>query len=616
MIKKKTKSSQITHPIGAIELVMRLAIGVAIVLGIAHIGLLVKTKIDKRMHLRSVMASLGRIENQEKTNEAETTENLSDQTKTQPKDLGGDEESNPPQTPSGKASTDWVVVEQGSQAQESPSTVSSENNFVSPDKPGDTKFATGTNQATNLTGMMPAGQKIWSQSDLDELFAAPDFTLTRLADGNATSPLMEQEGQIIVLDFWATWCLPCLKELPKLAELFQQYDPAQVRFIAVNTEEDLQTVSNFTERRPLDIEIALDLEGKTAETFGVEELPSLVIIDSKGKVQRLHVGFQDDLIESIRTEIDSLLAGETLQGDPRIAAQLYESRSFLSASKMERPPADEFKAENRHTQDFEISLSNGESLKVAERFEQAKIAFERLLARTEKNTPSRITKIPATSGSESALILSSRGSNLHGPLASYGENGKALAYVQYQYGRRAGTLLSWDDSGRPLTLEEYKGGRKDGLTCLFKSCGGQCMSGHLWLAQEWDEGKLTASHIVLQNGSIRTLREPSSDEPQQDPETHLECGMALREIQMFEDQLESDEQQIKEAVKSHYTQVRQKLFAEVRTRMETRNVRSFAMPSFSMPTGMFGNRGSFVAAFPSMPSFSRGSMRTRNCGSS
>ena len=66
MTKKQTKSSRITHPIGAIELVMRLAIGVAIVLGLAHIGLLVKTEIDKRMHLRSVMASLERIENQEK----------------------------------------------------------------------------------------------------------------------------------------------------------------------------------------------------------------------------------------------------------------------------------------------------------------------------------------------------------------------------------------------------------------------------------------------------------------------------------------------------------------------------------------------------------------------
>ena len=142
------------------------------------------------------------------------------------------------------------------------------------------------------------------------------------------------------------------------------------------------------------------------------------------------------------------------------------------------------------------------------------------------------------------------------------------------------------------------------------------MSGHLWLAQEWDEGNLKASHIVLQNGSIRTLREPSFGAPNQDPEALLECGIALREIEMFEDQLESDEIQIKEAVKSHYTQVRQKLFSEVRTRMEARNVRSFTMPSFTMATGMFGNQGSFAAAFPSRPSFSRGSMRIRNCGSS
>jgi len=616
MIKKQTKSNRITHRIGAFELIVRLAIGVAIVLGIAHIGLRAKTEIDKRMHLRSLMASLERVENPEKTSELERTENLSAPTEPQPKDLGRNAEPEPPQTVSGQSSTDWVVIEKGSQVQESPSTDSSDKNDVSLNKTGDSPFPRGTDPATKLAGVALENQKIWSQSDLDELFAAPDFTLTRLYDGNATSPLMEQEGQIIVLDFWATWCLPCLKELPKLAELSQQYDPAQVRFIAVNTEEDLQTVSKLIERRPLDIEIALDLEGKTAEAFGVEELPTLVIIDSKGKVRRLHVGFQDNLLQSIRTEIDSLLAGETLQGDPRIAAQLYESRSFLSASKMERPSADEFKAKNRHTQDFEISLSNGESLKVAERFETAKVAFEGLLARTEKNNPSRITRIPATSGSESALILSSRGSNLHGPLASYGENGKALAYVQYQFGRKAGTLLSWDESGRPLALEEYKGGQKNGLTCLFKSCGGQCMSGHLWLAQEWDEGNLKASHIVLQNGSIRTLREPSFGAPNQDPEALLECGIALREIEMFEDQLESDEIQIKEAVKSHYTQVRQKLFSEVRTRMEARNVRSFTMPSFTMATGMFGNQGSFAAAFPSRPSFSRGSMRIRNCGSS
>lgn len=381
--------------------------------------------------------------------------------------------------------------------------------------------------------------------------------------------------------------------------------------IAVNAEESRETIDAYTERHPLKIEIASDLNGKAAEAFGVEDLPSLIIIDSNGKVRRLHVGFQEGLLERVQTEIDALLAGETLQGDPRIAAQLYESRSALAGSAKQNSRSTEFKPNNRHTQDFELSLSNGESVKVAEKFEEAKSAFEELLFRAEQKNSGRLTKIPATGGSAPSLVLSSRGRNLHGPLASYGDDGKALAYVQYQFGRRTGTLLSWDESGRPLTLEEYKGGRKDGLTCLFKSCGGQCMSGHLWLAQEWEKGELKASHVALQNGSIRTLMQSASTDPRPDPETYLECGMALREIQTFEDRLAKDERKIKEAVSAHYTKLRQTLFAEVRTRMEARNVRSF-----SMPTGMLGISTSFAASFPSTPSFSMGSMRIRNCGSS
>ena len=585
---------------------MRLALLSAVILGLAYISSLVKTEIDNRVQLQSLMASLERIENERRGNQAATFQDLKDQNDATQTNHGT--EVDPVTT---EATSDWMVVKQNESAEEEPSSKPAPDIFVGSSNDGKPEVAVGTGQAANVAAMATEGDVFSSHRHVDELFSAPDFTLTRLSDGNATSPLMEQDGRIIVLDFWATWCLPCLKELPKLAELFEQYDPAEVRFIAVNAEESRETIDAYTERHPLKIEIASDRNGKAAEAFGIEDLPSLIIIDSDGKVQRLYVGFQEGLLERVKTEIDALLAGETLQGDPRIAAQLYESRSALAGSAKQNPRSSEFKPNNRHTQDFELSLSNGESVKVAEKFEKAKSAFEELLSRTEQNNPGRLTKIPVTGGNEPALILSSRGRNLHGPLASYGDDGKALAYVQYQFGRRTGTLLSWDESGRPLTLEEYKGGRKDGLTCLFKSCGGQCMSGHLWLAQEWEEGELRASHIALQNGSIRTLRQSGSTAPRPDPETYLECGMALREIQTFEDRLAKDERKIKEAVSAHYTKVRQTLFAEVRARMEARNVRSF-----SLPIGMLGNSTSFASSFPSTPGFSMGSMRIRNCGSS
>ncbi len=104
-------------------------------------------------------------------------------------------------------------------------------------------------------------------------------------------PLAADRGHVVVLNFWASWCAPCLEEFPSLATL--QRDMPGVRVLAVSFDEDPAAYRRFLVRHPFPVHTALDATGRSNRVFGTTRPPETYIIDRKGIVRRRFIGAQD-----------------------------------------------------------------------------------------------------------------------------------------------------------------------------------------------------------------------------------------------------------------------------------------------------------------------------------
>jgi cytochrome c biogenesis protein CcmG/thiol:disulfide interchange protein DsbE len=93
----------------------------------------------------------------------------------------------------------------------------------------------------------------------------------------------ELKGRAYILEFWATWCGPCRKSIPHLNEIHRKYKDRGLEIIGV-TDEDRQTVRNFTKEVPIEYTVAHDPYGKLGEQFQIEGIPHAMIVDKTGKI--------------------------------------------------------------------------------------------------------------------------------------------------------------------------------------------------------------------------------------------------------------------------------------------------------------------------------------------
>jgi len=142
---------------------------------------------------------------------------------------------------------------------------------------------------------------------------APDF-ITTLLDGTRIR-LSSLRGRVVVLDFWATWCGPCVRAMPELEKCVSGFDSDQVVLLAVNQEEPAAQIREFLELRNLDITVALDPQGRIGGQYGVDDIPQTIVVGPDGNVVWHSLGFSSDGIEQLRIAIRKLLDGEPLPGD-------------------------------------------------------------------------------------------------------------------------------------------------------------------------------------------------------------------------------------------------------------------------------------------------------------
>jgi thiol-disulfide isomerase/thioredoxin len=135
---------------------------------------------------------------------------------------------------------------------------------------------------------------------------APDFAIEDL-DGK-TVKLSELKGSVILLDFWATWCGPCVAALPSIDELHQKHQAAGLKVFAVNVQEAKPKVVKFNTDKKLSLPMLLDAQGEAARGYLVSAIPQTVLIGKDGKVRKVLIGFSSDEKEALSKAIEKALA--------------------------------------------------------------------------------------------------------------------------------------------------------------------------------------------------------------------------------------------------------------------------------------------------------------------
>ncbi len=136
----------------------------------------------------------------------------------------------------------------------------------------------------------------------------PDCKLTSLSGDQALS-LKSLQGQVVYVDFWASWCPPCLKSFPFMNDLQQRYRDQGLTVVAVNLDENLSDAQAFVEQQPTAFPVWVDKDQSCAKAFQVKAMPSTYLIDAGGVIRHVHAGFRLDEAQALQAQVELLLTG-------------------------------------------------------------------------------------------------------------------------------------------------------------------------------------------------------------------------------------------------------------------------------------------------------------------
>lgn len=134
---------------------------------------------------------------------------------------------------------------------------------------------------------------------------APDFTL-QSRDGKNVR-LSDLRGQVVLLNFWASWCGPCRQEMPILDDIHKRYQSLGFSVLGVNLDAKSKKAIDYLKDTPVTFPVLYDPKGDVSGQYGVQAMPSTVIIDKDGNVRFLHEGFKSGYEDDYKKQIKSLL---------------------------------------------------------------------------------------------------------------------------------------------------------------------------------------------------------------------------------------------------------------------------------------------------------------------
>ncbi len=134
---------------------------------------------------------------------------------------------------------------------------------------------------------------------------APDFTLKSNSGKNIK--LSELRGQVVIVNFWASWCSPCLQEMPLLEQLYKKYQPLGFTLLGVDVEEDSSAAIKWLKEVKVSFPILFDNENIVTERYHVSAMPTTVIIDRDGNIRYIHLGYTPGIEKTYQQQVRALL---------------------------------------------------------------------------------------------------------------------------------------------------------------------------------------------------------------------------------------------------------------------------------------------------------------------
>jgi thiol-disulfide isomerase/thioredoxin len=155
--------------------------------------------------------------------------------------------------------------------------------------------------------------------------AAPAFTTTDV-EGHPIELQKYIGKNVVLLDFWATWCGPCVQAMPEVDEVAKKFKDKGLVFYAVNVGEEAGAIKDFLANAKLEVPVAKDTDNKISALYKVEGIPQTLLIGKDGKVQVVHVGFNGELGSMLTKEVEDLLAGKDLASETLAKAEEHRKK--------------------------------------------------------------------------------------------------------------------------------------------------------------------------------------------------------------------------------------------------------------------------------------------------
>ena len=136
--------------------------------------------------------------------------------------------------------------------------------------------------------------------------AAPDFTLK--SDSGRNLKLSELRGEVVMINFWATWCAPCREEMPLLNQLYEQYRKVGFTLLAINVDDDPAKARVMARKLGVSFPVLFDTDKRVSKLYDVAAMPSTLLIDRDGRVRYVHRGYVAGVEHKYQTQVRELLA--------------------------------------------------------------------------------------------------------------------------------------------------------------------------------------------------------------------------------------------------------------------------------------------------------------------
>ena len=135
--------------------------------------------------------------------------------------------------------------------------------------------------------------------------SAPDFTLK--SNGGENIRLSEYRGEVVLINFWASWCGPCRQEMPVLSELHDKYHALGFTVLGVNVEADTRKARKLLQDQPVSFPVVFDSDSVVSKQYDVVAMPSTVLIDRDGNMRYLHKGYKPGLEDVYQQQVRELV---------------------------------------------------------------------------------------------------------------------------------------------------------------------------------------------------------------------------------------------------------------------------------------------------------------------